>query len=323
MMYKKSDAKTFAREHMVGLWAAITYPFDASDELDEAGLRANIDHMIDNGLVDGLFCGHFMSEFWSLTHAERKRAAEAVVDQVDHRVPVVVQTGHHSVRESIIFTEHAAEIGAEFVAIGNPYFLYKNDEAIAQYFLTIADASDLGILVSNTSYTGISLGPELLNRLADHEAIVAVKNPQPLSHTMETLRLAGDRVIISDPNEANLFMLMAHFGFRLYTSSPVPYLCQKPGYTPVRDYMKLVEQGKLVEASKLSYSIEPLRNLMRRWFEAPWMQRGELPIAYVKVWSEFMGMAGGAVRAPLSQVSEEERQALRGDLEELGLVEGK
>lgn len=321
MHYERSEAKAYAREHMAGLWAAITYPFDSNNEIDEAGLRSNIDYMVENQLVDGLFCGHFMSEFWSLTLEERKRAAEITVDQIDHRVPVVVQTGHHALKETLGLTKHAAEIGAEFIAIGNPYFLYKNDDAIVDYFMAIADASDLGILVSNTSYTGISLSPEVVNRLADHEMIVAVKNPQPLAHTMETLRLAGDRVIVSDPDEGNLFMLMAHFGFTLYTSSPAPYLCQRPGYTPIRNYMQLVRDGKLAEASELSYSLEPIRRAYRKWFEAPWHQRGELPIAYVKVWSELMGMTGGPVRQPLTPLTDSERAGLLTELKSLGLVD--
>ncbi|MEY3468934.1 MAG: hypothetical protein RL203_1028, partial [Pseudomonadota bacterium] len=46
MKYKKSDAKEYAREHMVGVWAASLTPFDASLKLDEKAYRDNLNHWI-------------------------------------------------------------------------------------------------------------------------------------------------------------------------------------------------------------------------------------------------------------------------------------
>ncbi len=92
--YKRSDAKSYARANLQGVWGAIPYPFTPDDELDEQGLRRNIRYYIDNKLLDGIYCGHFMSEFWALTTGERKRAAEIVLDECRGGVPLMVHTGH-------------------------------------------------------------------------------------------------------------------------------------------------------------------------------------------------------------------------------------
>jgi 4-hydroxy-tetrahydrodipicolinate synthase len=310
MNCSRSEAKAYARANMRGVWAAIPYPFDANLELDEAGLRSNIRHYLDNHPLDGIFCGHFMSEFWSLTVAERRRAAEIVVDEVAGRVPVVVQTGHHSAHESVELTRHAEKIGATYAALGNPYFFAHTSGGIYEYFKHISDRTEIGI----------SLSPELINRLADLENIVAVKNPQPLNHTLETLRLAGDRVVVSDPDERNWLMLMTHFGFRLYTSSPVPYLLQRSGYTPLKDYTAMAVDGDPAKAAVLAYAMEPARTVMDRWLHQPWATRRVMPIAYLKAWCELMGMAGGSVRPPLAQVTAEERERLQADLIRVGLL---
>ena len=80
MEYTKAEAKQAARERFTGLWAAITTPFGATGELDEAALRRDLDRLTGDLHVDGIFCGGVMSEFWALTGSERRRLVEVVVD---------------------------------------------------------------------------------------------------------------------------------------------------------------------------------------------------------------------------------------------------
>ena len=37
--YSRSDAKSYARANLRGVWGAIPYPFTPADELNEQGLR--------------------------------------------------------------------------------------------------------------------------------------------------------------------------------------------------------------------------------------------------------------------------------------------
>lgn len=318
--YKRSDAKAYARANLRGIWGAFPYPFTPNDELDEAGLRRNLRYSIDNRLVDGVYCGHFMSEFWSLTTEERKRAAEIVVDECRGLVPVVVHTGHTSVKESIDLSHHAERIGADYLAIGNPYFIAYDDEQIFDYFRAISDRTDAGILITNTGYTGVLLSPELINRLADLENVIAVKNSASMKHTRETLRLAGDRILVSHPGEGHWFELMVDCGLRLYMSSAAPFTLQKPGYTPLKDYTALVLAGEIDAAATIAERLDPARKLFEKWLRQPWLDRRVMPIAYLKAWCDLLGMVGGPVRSPLLQVMPTEREALRADLTSVGLI---
>ena len=318
--YSRSEAKSYARNNLRGVWGAIPYPFTAADELDEEELRSNIRYYIDNGLLDGVYCGHFMSEFWALTTEERKRAAEVVVDECRGGVPVMVHTGHTSVKESIELSQHAERIGADYLAVGNPYFMAYADEQIYDYFRSISERTGAAILITNTGYTGITLSPELISRLADLENVVAVKNSPKLPHTVETLRLAGDRIIVSSPDESLWFTLMTGYGCRVYMSSAAPYLLQRPGHTPMKDYTALVFQGQVEEAEAISRGLEPARKIFNKWLRDPWPARRLMPIAYLKTWGELLGMVGGAVRSPLLQTTLAEREELRRDLESIGLL---
>jgi 4-hydroxy-tetrahydrodipicolinate synthase len=283
-------------------------------------LRRNIRYYIDNKLLDGIYCGHFMSEFWALTTEERKRAAEIVIDECRGSIPVVVHTGHTSVKESVELSHHAERSGADYLAIGNPYFMAGDESQIYNYFRYISDRTEAGILITNTGYTGVVLTPEMISRLADLENVVAVKNSPSWSHTLETLRLAGDRIIVSHPDERNWFPLMVECGIRVYMSSASPYTLQKPGHTPIKDYTALVLAGQTEEAARIVRSLDPARTVFEKWLREPWPARRLMPIAYLKAWSDLMGMVGGPVRAPLPQITPTEREALRQDLINVGLI---
>jgi 4-hydroxy-tetrahydrodipicolinate synthase len=47
MEYTKTEAKAYCKQHMKGVWAAITTPFKPDGELDEKGLRANMRRYIE------------------------------------------------------------------------------------------------------------------------------------------------------------------------------------------------------------------------------------------------------------------------------------
>ncbi|OBF37416.1 hypothetical protein A5719_21610 [Mycolicibacterium peregrinum] len=59
-------------------------------------------------------------------------------------------------------------------------------------------------------------------------------------------------------------------------------------------------------------ALDPLRRLYRKWIIGP-LEVGVMPNAALKRWCEFVGMAGGSVREPLTELSTED--AVRFDAE--------
>ena len=92
MEYIKAEAKQAAQERCTGLWAAITAPFGPSGELDVPALRRDLDRLTGSLHIDGIFCGGVMSEFWSLSSAERRRLTEVVAGACRGKVPVLAHT---------------------------------------------------------------------------------------------------------------------------------------------------------------------------------------------------------------------------------------
>jgi 4-hydroxy-tetrahydrodipicolinate synthase len=320
MQYSKAEAKEASFEQFRGVWAAIATPFTPDDKVDEAGLRRNMRHMTDALAIDGIFCTGTMGEFWALTKEERKRVVEIVVEEARGKCKVIAHTGHHSPNETIDLTRHAQDVGADFAIVINPYYPTASEDAIYEWFNVVASRVEIGIWMFDTAFAcGVHLSPQLTARIAGIENICGIKIGRPLEHYAAVKRLCGDRIVISHPSETDCLKLMREHGQRVHMSSAAPFLIQTAGRTPMRDYVELALQGKFVEAEKISRQLQPVREVHEKWMREPWLKHKIIPIAQLKAWSDYLGLAGGHVRTPLLELSAAEREDLRRDLDRLAL----
>jgi len=319
MRYERKEAKEFARQNMNGLWVAITNPFLNGGDIDERGLIRNISYLSEGLKIEGIFCNGIMGEFWALTVSERKAILEIIVGESRGRMLVSVVTTHHSLRETIELTRHAQEIGAEFAVLINPYVGPRSERDILSYYSAVCNAVDIGIIIFNTPMAGYSMSPSLIQELAEIENICGIKNTDTTDHMAEVRRRVGTRIVVSDPLEERLFFNMTHFGQQVFYADPEPYLYQTVTRQPIRGYTQLIERGEVETALELFRSLEGIRKVYAKWIMNP-LLKGEMPNAFLKYWMELLGMSGGFVRPPLTQITPEHREALKKDLIEVGLI---
>lgn len=319
-----STAKEAAFAKVTGLWIAIPTPFQASGEIDEAGLRASVDYYIEALAVDGIFCGGVMGEFWSMTLAERARCHQLVVEAAAGRVPIMVHTGHHVYSEAAELCRHAYEIGADFAIVINPYFPIKpSDDIVRQWYRRLSAESDIPMFLFNTSYSGYALSPGLITELAELETICGIKNPKPRDHLLAVQELVGDKIVVCDANEAEWLELHLDHGFLSLMSTPALAMFQTPTHRPILDYTRMADAGDLDAAWKLHATLADARMMFERWMRDSWLARGEgaIPIAELKAWLGLMGLPQGEVRPPLIPLSEDRLDSMRADLDRLGLLD--
>jgi 4-hydroxy-tetrahydrodipicolinate synthase len=317
--YAPSEAKAAARARFRGLWAATTSPFGADGSLDLRALSADMDRLTGQLAVDGVFCAGVMSEFWALTVAERRRLVAAVADAARGRCQVIAHTGHHSAVETIELTRHAQDAGADFAVVINPYYPAADDEGMYEWFSYVCQNVAIGIWLFDTRYAGVSLSLPLIDRLADIENVCGIKVGRDHDHYLEVLRLVGDRILVCEPNESTWLEDMLSHGQRVFMSSAAPYLYQVPGWRPMRDYTELALAGDAARAAEVAATLQPVRAAAATWLHGEAARRRGSPVPYIKAWAGLLGMSGGPVRPPLTQVSPEELSALAADLEAAGL----
>lgn len=149
-----------------GILTALIAPFAADGSLDEQALKALVERSIQGG-VDGLVTCGSTGEFSAMTHEERKRIVEVVVDAAAGRVPVVAQTGATTAREAIELTRHAEQVGADVVMLVTPYYEPISVEEVVDYLKSVSASVAVPVMLYNIPpATGLNMDPELVARLA-------------------------------------------------------------------------------------------------------------------------------------------------------------
>ncbi|MYW43447.1 4-hydroxy-tetrahydrodipicolinate synthase [Streptomyces sp. SID161] len=157
------------------LCAMIT-PFTEAGELDLDGARRLAARLVAEG-CDGLVLGGTTGESPTTTDEEKTRLVTAVREAVGDRAALVAGVGTADTRHTVESALAAAEAGADGVLVVTPYYSRPPQEAVADHFLRVADASELPLMLYDIpGRTGTRIEPETMIRLAGHPRIVAVKD---------------------------------------------------------------------------------------------------------------------------------------------------
>ena len=315
MRYTRKDAKAHAFAHMRGIWAAALMPFDDDLRIDEAGFRANMDHWTRDLGIDGFFIAGKQGEFFSMSVEERKRCFDLAVAAAGGRAQTIMSCSDQNMDVVIELARHAQACGADYIVVHAPvlHFHKAQDETLIRYYETIASTVDIGIALWSHPDSGYLMSPELCNRLADIETVVAIKYSVPRAMYAELTRLAGDRIIVSTASEEEWLDNILELGWRLYLCSSPPYLIQTAVDRRMRDYTDAALAGRADAARAISASLDPMRSALKA------TRPTEKPHAHQKYWQDLLGQRGGRVRPPLLELTEAEKAATRAAFEACGL----
>ena len=315
MNYSRKDAKAHAFAHMKGIWAAALMPFREDLSIDEDGFGANMNHWIDDLGIDGFFIAGKQGEFFSMSLDERKRCFDLAVSAAGGRTQTIMSCSDQNMDVVIELARHAQSCGADYIVVHAPmlHFFREQDETLIRYYETIASKVDIGIALWSHPDSGYLLSPELCNRLADIENVVAIKYSVPRPMYAELTRLAGDRIIVSTASEEEWLDNILELGWKLYLCSSPPYLIQTKADRRMRDYTDLAFAGRADEARAIRDSLEPVRQALRGTRPA------EKPHSHQKYWQELLGQTGGRVRPPCLELTEDEKRATRMAFDACGL----
>ena len=159
------------------LAAAVTPLRDRGAALDEDAFAPYVDFLA-GGRLDGILALGTTGEGILLSIAERKRVAELFLEAAQGRLKVAVHCGAQTTADTVALTSHAAEIGADAVAvIGPPYFAY-DEEALYRHFAAAAEASGSVpfYLYEFKGRTGYSIPLSVIERLGDRVAGMKVSD---------------------------------------------------------------------------------------------------------------------------------------------------
>ena len=315
MQYAKHEAKAYSRETMRGVWAAALNPFDGDLALDEAGLRCNIRHWIDDLGIAGLFIAGKQGEFWSMSLNERKRNMTIAVEECAGKAGTIMSISDQNVETVLELGHHAQACGADYVVVHSPMlsFCHDRDEVLYNYYKYLCDRLDIGIAMWSHPDSGYLMEPETCARIAELPNIMAIKYSVPREMYARLTRLAGDRILVSTSREDDWLDNIQELGWQLYLCSSPPYLIQTRVDRRMDEYTELAFAGKFEAARRVRDSLEPVRDAFRR------TKPPGKPTAHGKYWQESLGQVGGRVRHPMLELTEAEKAVTSAAFEDCGL----
>jgi 4-hydroxy-tetrahydrodipicolinate synthase len=282
---------------------AIVTPFKPDGSVDLERFRALASHLVDNG-SDGLVVTGTTGESPTLSDAERFELYEAAVEEVGDRATVVAGTGTNSTEHSVHLTAQTQELGVDGFLIVTPYYNKPPVRGIVEHFKAIAAVTDKPIVAYNIpARVVLNLETEAIAKLAEIPNVRAVKQANDdLGQARRIVELGLDLYAGDDDIVFPFLGVGGVGGVCVHTHVVGPQ---------VKEMVRRYRAGDVEGARALDEELRPSIELLR---VAP------NPIA-IKCALNLLGHEVGGLRLPLVEATGDEREAVRGCLERLGLLQ--
>jgi dihydrodipicolinate synthase/N-acetylneuraminate lyase len=150
------------------LAAAVTPLRDEGEALDEDAFAPYLDYLVAGGL-DGILALGTTGEGILLSASERRRVAELFIQAAPDGFDVAVHCGAQTTAQTVALAAHAAEAGADAVAVIGPPYYALDEESIVRHFAAAAEAcAPLPFyLYEFRARAGYSIPPAAIERLRE------------------------------------------------------------------------------------------------------------------------------------------------------------
>ncbi|AMD57823.1 dihydrodipicolinate synthase family protein [Agrobacterium tumefaciens] len=173
-------------------FVALVTCFNEDETINYEATRAQVRRQVAAG--NNIMCAGTNGDFTALTHDEKIRLTEEVVDEVAGRARVIVNAGMPATFETLQLARSFDRIGVDGIAVITPFFISCTQDGLIRHFSTVADAVDTPVyLYDIPARTQNHIEPETARKLATHGNIAGIKDSGGAQQTLEAyLRVAKD-----------------------------------------------------------------------------------------------------------------------------------
>ena len=159
-----------------GLGVALVTPFTSTGEVDYVALRRLLDYQMSNG-TDFLCILATTGETPCLSKDEKKRIKNIVVEKVNGKMPILMGCGGNNTISVVEALQNDDFTGIDGILSVCPYYNKPSQEGLYQHFKTIANSTDLPVVLYNVpGRVGVNMTAQTTLRLAnDCSNIVGIK----------------------------------------------------------------------------------------------------------------------------------------------------
>lgn len=280
-----------------GVFPALTTKFTGNDELDLPLFEKNLNAQLEAG-IHGVVLGGTLGEASVLTVDEKETLVKFAIEKIAGRIPVIINIAEGSTNEALRQAAYAKVWGAQGLMMLPPMRYKADDQETVTYFKTVADSTDLPIMIYNNPVDyKIEVTLDMFDELTVCKNIGAIKeSTRDVTNVTRLINRFGDRYKILCGVDT-LAMEELCLGADGWVAGLV---CAFPKETTT--IFNLVKAGKIAEATKIY-----------RWF-MPLLELDIHPklVQYIKLAEAQVGIGSESVRAPrLTLVGEERERILK------------
>lgn len=290
-----------------GASSEVITPFTKEGKIDFGLLEGEIEFLIQNEIT-GIFVNGLASEALMFSIDDRVEVVRKSVEISKGRIPVVGNLIYNSADMAIDCVHRYEDVGCDSVIITPPLVYKYTENGLYNYFANIAQSTKLPVYLYNAPETNNKVPPNVIARLfKDIPNMRGYKDStQDIIHLQTTLRSIGaDRhfelMAGSDAQILTTYMLGGVGVFSLLT-------CVFPKL--IVEACKKCEEENWDEARELQYKILRVREAMK---VGPFM-------AAYKFVSERIGAPYGYMKAPLEEVSSDDKLKILKVLEDMEMI---
>ncbi|QCL96342.1 dihydrodipicolinate synthase family protein [Agrobacterium tumefaciens] len=165
-------------------FVALVTCFNDDETINYEATRAQVRRQVAAG--NNIMCAGTNGDFTALTHAEKIRLTEEVVDEVAGRAKVIVNAGMPATFETLQLAKAFDRIGVDGIAVITPFFIACTQDGLIRHFSTVADAVETPVyLYDIPARTQNHIEPETARKLATHGNIAGIKDSGGAQQTLE------------------------------------------------------------------------------------------------------------------------------------------
>lgn len=289
-----------------GAGVAIITPMKANGEVDYEAFAQLIEFQISNKTDAIIVCGT-TGEASTLSHEEHLAVIKYCVEKVAGRIPVIAGTGSNCTETAVYLSKEAEKYGVDGLLVVTPYYNKATQNGLYEHFKIIADSVNVPIILYNVpSRTGCNLLPATIVRLCkDVKNIVGVKEASGnISQVAHLMAIADGCVDLYSGNDDQIVPILSLGGKGVI--SVLSNVAPKQTHDICENYFN----GNVAESCK-----EQLRAI--ELCDALFCEVNPIP---AKKAVNLLGMCGGTLRRPLSEMEDANAARLEKAMKEYGIL---
>lgn len=292
------------KQLFTGSACALVTPMLPDGEINYEVLSELVEFQLEGG-SDALVIADHTGENVTLSDDEHMELVEQCVLAVNRRAPVIVGVSSTSTAHAIRLAREASIRGADGLLLSAPLYSDPGRHGLVKYFLDIAEAVGLPVILSNEPMrTGALIDPCAYKELAAHPLILASREGTlSIRYAMQVAAECGDELALYAGRDEEVVPMLSIGA--LGAISPLANLLPQD----MHDICHLYFAGRVQESLALQMQRFPLCAALEQH-----------PAPALKAALSLMEYEVGGCRAPLTELEDHEAEELKKQLAVAGLI---